>query len=299
MQPTNQEFSKRARILKRVLDWVNQGRYDDKGSWMLFGSRVLGTVTDSTGGEREEIWERNKPEHERVFQLSGDLQIFGGKVLDERRTSLNPQPPKTVANGVEDSAEMEPGPDWRTMEEPCLAETAEDLDAHYSSELIGKLDKIVERATSLDRHKVDASQIPHLNIRAYFEEAHRCHLYGFNAACAVMCRAILESALKAKFDPDGRVEWELYKAKVDPHRSFDPHTPKEDKSLFHVLIQKSGLIEELKIAAVQAKKCGDFAIHDYERFQREYQSRGLVGESLAVTRDVLANLYPQPYDHDI
>jgi hypothetical protein len=298
MQSTEEGFSKRAGILKRVVDWVNQGRYDDKGSWMLFGSRVLATVTDS-GGEREELWERNKPEHERAFQLSGDLQIFGGKVLDARRTSLSPRPPKVVLRGLEDPEEMEPGPDWRAMEEPCPAKTAEDLDAHYSSELIGKLDKIVERATSLDPHKVDASQIHDPEIRAYFEEAHRCYLYGFNGACAVMCRAILESALKAKFDPDGSIEWELYKAKVDSRRSIDTRSPKEEKSLFRVLLEKSGLDEALKDGAERAKKGGDLAIHDYETFQKEYQSKGKVAEGLDTTRAVLANLYPQPNDPEI
>ncbi len=247
------------------------------------------------GGEREELSERNKPEHERAYQMLGDLQVYGGKVLDAKRTSLNRQPPKAVVRGLEDSADMEPGPDWRAGEEPGPADIAEDLDAHYSLQIIGKLDKIVERATSLDPHKVDASQIPDPNIRAYFEEAHRCYLYGFNAACAVMCRAILESALKAKFDPDGRIEWELYRSKLDPHSNIETRSPKE-KSLFYVLIEKSRLEKALKDGAEQVKQGGDFAIHNYTRFQKEYQSQGLVEEGLAVTRDVLANLYPQPTD---
>ena len=211
MPPTDEVYSRRARILKRVLDWINQDKFQDLDSWMLFGNRSVYTVTDSENGEQEVLCEGNKPEDERVHQALGDLRVYDGKVLDARRTSLSPRSPKAVVRGLEDSADIEPGPDWRAMEEPNPTERAEDLDALYSSELIGKLDKIVERATSLDPHMVDACQIPDPNIRAYFEEAHRCYLYGFNAACAVMCRAILESALKARIDPDGRIEWELRK----------------------------------------------------------------------------------------
>ena len=284
--------------MRRVLEWVNQDRFQDHDSWMLFGNRLLWSITDSAGGEREELSERNKPEHEPAYQMSGDLQVHVGKVLDAKRTSLDRQPPKAAVRGLEDSADMEPGPDWRTKEESDPAEVAEDLDAHYSLQIIGKLDKIVDRATSLDPHKVDASQIPDPNIRAYFEEAHRCYLYGFNAACAVMCRAILESALKAKFDPDGRIEWELYKAKIGPQGSAETRSPKE-KSLFYVLIERSRLEQALKDGAEQVKRGGDFAIHNYQRFQKEYQSQGLVELGLTATRDVLANLYPQPTDGGI
>jgi hypothetical protein len=298
MQPTTEEFSKRAGILKRVLDWVNQNRYEDHDSWMLLGSKMVLTATD-TEGEHEELEDRDEPEGERVHQALGDLRAYDGKVLDAKRTSLNPRPPKAVVRGLEDPEEIEPGANWRAMEEPSLTKAADGLDAFYASQLIGKLENVVERATSLDPHKVDASQIHDPKIRAYFEEAHRCYLYGFSLACAVMCRAILESALKAKFDPEGRIELELYKAKVDSHRSIERRSPKEDKSLFRTLIEKSGLDEALKDAAERAKKGGDLAIHNYERFQKEYQSKGKVAEGLDTTRDVLANLYPQPTDPEI
>jgi hypothetical protein len=283
MQPTAEEFSKRAGILKKVLDWVNQKRFEDHDSWMIFGNRGVMKVTVDTDPETEELYERNKPEHEQAYQVLGDLQVYGGKLLDARRTSLNPQPPKAIVRGLEDSADMEPGLDWRAVEEPSPTEKAEDLDAFYAAQLIGKLDKVVERATSLDPHKVDASQIHDSNIRAYFEEAHRCYLYGFNAACAVMCRAILESAIKSKVDPDHRIEMYLPKG----------------QSLFRVLLEKSRLEKALKDGAEQVKMGGDFAIHNFKRFQKEYQSQGLVEVGLAVTRDVLANLYPQPTDAEI
>jgi hypothetical protein len=295
MSSTDERFSRRAGILKRVLEWVNQDRFQDHGSWMLLGNKVLATVTGVTGGEREELWELNKPELEPGYQTLGDLQVHSGKLLDARRASLERQPPRSVVRG-EDLADLVLGPDWRAMGEPSPTQGAEDLDALYSSELVGKLDRIVERATSLHPHKADASQIRDPGTRAYFQEAHRCYLYGFNAACAVMCRAILESALKAKVDPNGSIEWELRKTKLEAKGKMETRSPGKEESLFLALIEKSGLEPSLKDGAKQVKRCGDFAIHNYERFQREYQSQGLVEEYLAVTRDVLANLYPQPTD---
>ena len=178
---------------------------------------------------------------------------------------------------------MELPPEWRTMQEPSPAERDDDLDALYSSELIGKLDRIVDRAASLDPHKVDVGQVQDPGTRAYFQEAHRCYLYGFNAACAVMCRAILESALKEKVDPDGMVERNLPK----------------DASLFYALLEKSRLEDALQQGAKQVKKAGDAAAHGYDKFQREYQGKGKIEEGLAVTRDVLAKLYPQSMNPEI
>ncbi len=277
MQPTVEGFSKRAEILRRVLDWVNQERYQDYDSWMQFGNKRSYTVTDADG-EQEYSFKPDKAENEPHYQALGDFLVDDGKLTDARRTSLNPQPPKAIVRGLEDPADIEPGPDWRAMEEHSLTKRADGLDAFYAAQLIGKLDKVVERATSLEPHNVDVSQIHDYNIRAYFDEAHRCYLYGFGLACAVMCRAMLESALKAKVDPDHRIEMCLQKG----------------QSLFRELLDKSGLEKALKDGAEQVKKGGDFAIHDFKKFQKEYQSQGLVEEGLVVTRELLANLYPQP-----
>jgi hypothetical protein len=276
MKPPRESFSKRASIFRRVLDWINQGRFQDHGSWMLFGNKVLiETTTNDT--KSEELYEAYKPEHETLYKELGDLQVYGGKVLDARRTTLSSQPPGASIgeSGILTNMELPPG--WRTMQEPSPTERDDDLDALYSSELIGKLDRVVDRAASLDPHKVDVGKVHDSGTRAYFQEAHRCYLYGFNAACAVMCRAILESALKEKVDPDGMVERNLPKG----------------ASLFYLLLGKSGLEEALKCGAEQVKKAGDAAAHEYNNFQREYQGKGKIEEGLAVTRDVLARLYPR------
>lgn len=286
MPPTDEGSSRRARILKRVLKWVNQDRFDDHDSWMVFGNRAV-----DTSGAQEELYERCKPEDEPGYQMLGDSQVDVGKVFDARRTSLEDRPPRIFGQDVMPA-------NWRAAKEPNPQDVAELLDARYSAEIVGKLEEIVDRAASLTPHEVSTGKIQEAGVRAYFEEAHCCYLYGFDAACAVMCRAILESALKAKVDPDGKIEWDLRKAKSDPSGRIETHPPKE-RSLFWALIEKSGLDEALKVGAEQVKKCGDAAIHNYARFQKEYQRKRKVEEGLAVTRDVLAKLYPQPTGPEI
>jgi len=116
------------------------------------------------------------------------------------------------------------------------------LDAKYADEVLTKLDKIVERASSLEPHQVNPESIAKRNLKAYFEEAHRCYLYGFHRACAVLCRAMLESGLRGK-DPDHEGK------------------PLED------LIQRSELKHALRYGADEVRKAGNLAAHDAAKFE--------------------------------
>jgi len=268
-------WSKRAQILERVLDWVNQGRYEDYESWMLFGG-----MGADTGGESKVLFEKGDLEEEIFHEMMGDLQVQAGRLIDARRTSLEGRAPKPNIRGMEDLSTREPGRDWRAGAEPDQSEIAEYLDAKYSVEVIGKLEKIVRRAALLNPHEVNVSQIHDYNVKACFSEAHGCYLYGFNAACAVMCRAMLESALKAKLDPDHKIEYGL----------------KKGQSLFKELIRLARLDDPLPGAAEEVKRSGDCAAHNYGQFQKEYESQGKMEHVLDTTRAVLAALYPQPPD---
>ncbi|MGD1155769.1 MAG: DUF4145 domain-containing protein [Terriglobia bacterium] len=284
--PTDEGFSKRAGILKRVLEWVNQGWFEDHDSWMLFGNKGVIRVTGLTDGEIEELYDRSKPEHERAYQMSGDLRVYVGKVLDARRTSLNRQPPKAVVRGLENSADMEPGPDWRAREDLDPSEAADYLDAAYSSELIGKLDEIVERAALLGPHEVDVTQVQQ-PICAYFKEVHGCFLYGFPVACAVLCRAILEAALRARYEPQKQgTTWR-------PSKDLPPEERRKSKIL--TLLDRAlqeGILDGSRVeAGGNVKDAGDEAIHRLEDFRkcwgRDDQLRRLVED----TRKVLEDLY--------
>jgi hypothetical protein len=207
-------------------------------------------------------------------------------MLDERRTSLNPQPPKAVVRGLEDSADFEPGPDWRAMEEPGPAERVEDLDAHYSSELIGKLDKIVERAILLGPHEIDVSQSP-AHLQDDFNEVHNCFFYDFSIACAVMCRALLEAALKAKYERKRQsTTWKPSKDLSPEERKYSTILRLLDRA------QEDGILDGSRIeAAENVKDAGDAAIHRREQFQRHCGDEDQLRRLVEDTRKVLEDLY--------
>lgn len=62
---------------------------------------------------------------------------------------------------------------------------------------------MVVRAIALD--PIEITNSPDPRIKSYFSEVHRCFLYGFRIACAVLCRALLESALIETVDPTGEI----------------------------------------------------------------------------------------------
>ena len=148
------------------------------------------------------------------------------------------------------------------------------LEQRYLAEMLGKLEKVIARAYRLQ--KLDLDKIPRRDVRTYFEEAHRCYLYGFNVACAVMCRAILESALKETIDPNEELR------------------PKERGESHMVnMINKAKLSGPLREWAIEVKKAGDWAIHNLDAFERNYPPEQL--ESiLCKARKVVESLYEAP-----
>ncbi len=125
--------------------------------------------------------------------------------------------------------------------------------------------------------KLELQRIPKPNVQRYFEEAHRCYLYGFKVACAVLCRAILESALKETVDPNGE---------LGPTERGESHILK--------MIRKASFYERLPDPlpewAEVVKKAGDRAVHDVEAFKREYPATTLE-DILFKARKVVESLY--------
>lgn len=130
--------------------------------------------------------------------------------------------------------------------------------------------------TLLNPHEVDASRIRNTQLKVCFEEAHRCYLYGFNRACAVMCRALLEAALKEKYYPDHKIENNLTKG----------------QSLFKDLLERAKLKEPLSRQAEHIKRCGDWAAHNDPEFEKKCESQSAIRNNLIWTRAILAALYP-------
>jgi hypothetical protein len=267
--------SRRAAILARVLAWVNEGRFENHESWMLFGAR--GTLQTQIGEEPvTALYNLNEPEHESVWRTLGETDLEAGRMIAWRRTSLG-SPPQPKPAEVPEIRKLLGLDEFAEAPEPAPDAVTDFLEAKYANEVVQKLDKIVQRASLLDPHEVNAQQIHDQGFHASFEEAHRCYLYGFNRACAVMCRALVESALKDKCDPSHRIESSL----------------RVGQSLFKELLSRAGLEDPLPERAEMIKKYGDFAAHNDPKFVKEYESQDGVRQAVDWTRSILAALYPK------
>ena len=110
----------------------------------------------------------------------------------------------------------------------------------------------------------------------YFEEAHRCDLYGQKIAAAVLCRALLEAALANRVDSD---QW--IKDQMKPQSSY----------IHNMLLQAklAGLIDQNRYkAGIIVWQAGNDAIHDLLKFHQFYAAK--MPEIIDSTRKILEDL---------
>lgn len=87
-------------------------------------------------------------------------------------------------------------PTWQQIQRALDAQENDLLRIAIALELMELVEPAVERATHL-RECVVASPTSEEADR-YLDEATRCYFYGLFTACAVMCRSVLEEAIKQK-----------------------------------------------------------------------------------------------------
>jgi hypothetical protein len=107
----------------------------------------------------------------------------------QRLTSLTRLQP---TNGVHTPA-------WQSIQRALDAQQNDLLRAAFIFELLDLVEPAVERATRLREVVVAASSSEEAD--RYLDEATRCYFYGLFTACAVMCRSVLEEAIKQKLPP--------------------------------------------------------------------------------------------------
>jgi hypothetical protein len=90
-------------------------------------------------------------------------------------------------------------PAWQEIQRALDSQQNDLLRAAFSFELLELVEPAVQRATHL-RECVVASPSSEEADR-YLDEATRCYFFGLFTACAVMCRSVLEEAIKQKL-PD-------------------------------------------------------------------------------------------------
>ena len=90
-------------------------------------------------------------------------------------------------------------PAWQQVQLALDAQQNDLLRAAFALELLSMVEPAVARATGLRECVVAASSSEEAD--RYLDEATRCYFYGLFTACAVMCRSVLEEAIKQKL-PD-------------------------------------------------------------------------------------------------
>ena len=97
-------------------------------------------------------------------------------------------------------AESGQTPTWQEIQRALDTHENDLLRAAIAFELIGLIEPAVSRATHL-RECVIGSPASEEADR-YLDEATRCYFYGLYTACAVMCRSVVEEAIKQKLPPE-------------------------------------------------------------------------------------------------
>lgn len=277
-------------MLKRVLDHINAHNYEDQGDFIIFGGS-LGEISDKLTALPQEGGD--SPLVDAVRNLRRDAKVHSGRSEAARRTSLD-EPPNFQTNALDNLSPQERSKlrdlceralqkkrdSAAEPDRPSESQVADDLDAALAEKVLGKLAKIVDRASRLDPLELNSRAIGSV-VRNYFEEAHRCYLYGFHIACAVLCRAILESALIQKADPKRQIENELRKG-----RSYF-------KALVDEATKRKLLTDGTPEWAEHVKRAGDEAVHNFKKFNRDYTADKLE-EVLLKSRKVLEELYRVP-----
>lgn len=281
---------RRVDLLRQVLRVISDVDYAEENGYIEFGaesvSDVIINVTDPPDQHSENSVER------ALAELIVDLKIHTGRIEAAQRISLG-RPPVFATNAIrnlcpEDQDELrelinaipkdsthgsrpKTPPEWKVEDV---------LEVAFAEEVLGKLPKIVDRASRLV--KLNLEGVPP-DVARYFGEAHRCYLYGFHVACAVLCRAILSSALEQKIDSERTIAKSL----------------RNGESYFGKLVEKAqerGILRDDRPEwALKVRDAGNEAIHDLGRFEKHWEEdRDSV---LLYTRIVLLDLYSPHPEH--
>jgi hypothetical protein len=85
---------------------------------------------------------------------------------------------------------------WQKIQRALDGQQNDLLRTAFALELLEMVEPAVMRATQLRECVVEAASSEEAD--RYLDEATRCYFYGLFTACAVMCRSVLEEAIKQK-----------------------------------------------------------------------------------------------------
>jgi hypothetical protein len=278
--------SKRAELLNSLLSHIANGEYDRYDGYIVFGASSVFDMIEDIAARRSERMDDSIGKALR--ELVSDVTLHRGRSRVARRVSLNqPRPFKPTteeSRRLLEALERHLGQKLpaNSPEALPLADVEDAIDAELTREVLGILPNMVDRTLRLDDMLLD--HIPNKDVQRYFHEAHRCYQYGFPIACAVLCRAILESALRSVCDPKGILEDEVRKKKFEL---------KKDVSYFEELLKEAEKKDRLKLInkreALDIRDAGNDAIHGFEQFEEKWSSK--LDDIVKNTRLALLDLY--------
>jgi hypothetical protein len=267
-----------------LLQDINSGNYAQEGSISIFGAEsVLDANEELYGSDGDPALREVIGFFQRT--LSERHTAVGREVLVRRTTLAEPHPFKpsrqqslspAALKLLRELLEQRENKGEPVENKVHQASRQDEIDAALTEEVLGKLSNAVSRALRLE--DMELLPVTPDALKRYFEEANRCYLYGFKIACAVLCRAILEEALKNVCDPDGKIET-AKRLRQDKRSYFD--------TLVRFATEKGKLGDEA--CALNVKEAGNWAIHNFPKFKKRWESK--IDEILVNTRKVLLDLY--------
>lgn len=285
-------MSHRASIFVRILPYIDSNDWGEYGDFIVFGREAFEAPGSAAqGNEEEQTSEALDGFAERVKRHRGSSSASERTGLDAAQPldvnglikDLPPAAREALAKAIEKLGEEKAAfLGTRTQSD---AANLDALDKHYAEEVISKLSRVVRLVSAFD--PVEVSRSPAPNVRDYFTEVHNCFLYDFRVACAVLCRALLETALQERLYP---------KKQSKPKNRSKDLTPKERKKSTILklldLAKELGILDGSRVEAGEnTKDAGDAAIHRLDDFKGLCDSDDKLFGILDGTRKVLEDLY--------
>jgi hypothetical protein len=282
-----EQQSKRARILRRVLDYINAGSWwAEKNGLLMFGDKERVESCIACAAPAQEV---SNDAVRDAQAIRSRIVASRGRRAAARRVTVGKLPPEPTPSEIEgwllglaperreevvkyigqSLSVRRIDPDTNTS----ISREDDSLDAALAVDMLDQLEKSFSQIKGYR-----ALRVKHASpwIQQYFEEAHRCYIFGLETACAVLCRGLLEAVLTDLVDPTCSL------------------TRKASTGQSHL----SAMIDEARNTLLRGKKAqsaemirdaGNCAIHDLKTFREKYAP--LLGSILEDTRKLLADLY--------
>jgi hypothetical protein len=282
-----QHKSRRARVFRRVLDYMNAGAWwEEKNGVLIVGEKkkvefCISSGVPESGLSTDAIKEVQAIRTQIISnrgRRAAAKRVAVGKLPPEPTSveieswflALSPEKREEVTNYINESLSVKPiDPDTKSV----IGREEDSLDAALALEMVDMLDKSVSRVSTYKE-----LEVKHASpwVQEYFAQAHRCYMFGLDVACAVLCRALLEAALVDL---------------VDPTFSMRPGRNSRESHITNMIEATKGktLNEARAKSAEKIRDAGNTAIHDLKTFREKYAPQ--LGRIVDDTRRLLVYLY--------